>query len=255
MDKINFDGSCDPNPGGRMGFGWVISWKNGKPATEGKNEKLRHPENTNNVAEYTALKEGILQYLKLGGNGPLQVYGDSKLVISQMSGKWKVKNQNLAVIHGQIHETIKKHDLKVKFDWVPRDQNAIADGLAMPGNASKKAPVKLEDRKFVADTNVAPVSSQLRLKINELNTSPAPGFKSFAQLRVGGLDSFSKKRFDELGEEAGKKAVEIVKKEFPNDTKNQASALRWMLRGLGTDLAVQKVKIDVEISKKRNKRK
>ncbi len=250
---MNFDGSCDPNPGGRMGFGWVINWDNKKSATEGKGEKLRHPENTNNVAEYTALKEGILQYLKLGGKGPLQVYGDSKLVISQMSGKWKVKNQNLATIHKQINETIEKHNLKVKFDWVPREKNSIADGLAMPKNASKSVTVKLEDRKFVTDANTASISPQLRLSINELNTNPTPGFKNFAQLRTGGLDSFSRKKFNELSEEAGKKAVEIVKKEFPNSTKDQASALRWMLRGLGTDLAVRKVKVDVEISKKRNK--
>lgn len=238
-----------------MGFGWVIKWDKKKSPTEGKGEKLRHPENTNNVAEYTALKEGILQYLKLGGKGPLQVYGDSKLVISQMSGKWKVKNQNLAAIHKQINEIIKKHDIKVKFDWVPREQNSIADGLAMPKSASKAAPVKLEDRMFVTDANTASISPQLRLSINELNTNPAPGFKNFAQLRTGGLDSFSRKKMNELSDEAGKKAVEIVKKEFPHSTKDQASALRWMLRGLSTDLAVQKVKVDVEISKKRNKKK
>jgi ribonuclease HI len=252
MDIMNFDGSCDPNPGGRMGFGWVITWDNGNPATEGKGEKLKHPENTNNVAEYTALKEGILQYLELGGNGPLQVYGDSKLVISQMSGDWQVKNQNLTVIHKEINETIKKHDLKIKFEWVPREKNSIADSLAMPKDTSEVMFVKLENRRFVADTNSAAVSPQLRLKINELNTNPAPSFKSFTQLKVGGLDSFSKKRYEELVVEAGKQAAEIAKNEFPGDTKNQAATLRWMLRGLGTDLAIQKAKVDADISKKHN---
>lgn len=273
MDTLNFDGSCDPNPGGIMGFGWIINWNNGKKPTEGSKEKKPSPSNTNNVAEYTALKEGISNYLKLGGKGPLQVYGDSKLVINQMSGAWKVKNQNLAKIKDETSAIIKKHDLKVKFTWVPREQNSIADSLAMPrsvrskksrtssrvspkansGTDSKVSTEKPENRKFVADVNSSSVSAKLRLGINELNTSPSPGFKSFAQLKVGGFDSFSRKKLETLQKEAGTKASSIVKKEFPNNSTQQASALRWMLRGLATDLALQKVRVDIELSKKRKK--
>ncbi|WMW21733.1 ribonuclease HI family protein [Methanolobus mangrovi] len=261
MDTLNFDGSCDPNPGGIMGFGWVINWSTGKAPTEGSKEKKSSPSNTNNVAEYTALKEGISNYLKLGGKGPLQVYGDSKLVINQMSGTWKINNQNLLEINKQIASEIKKHDLKVKFGWVPREQNTTADRLAMPGSSSKNSSktsskassIKPEERKFVADVNSSSLSPQLRLKINELNTEPSPGFKSFAQLKVGGMDSFSRKKLEELQEEAGKKASSIVQNEFPKNLTHQASALRWMLRGLSTDLAVRKVQIDVEISKKKKR--
>ncbi|WP_292466629.1 ribonuclease HI family protein [Methanolobus sp.] len=261
MDTMNFDGSCDPNPGGIMGFGWIINWRSGKVPTEGSKEKKPSPSNTNNVAEYTALKEGISNYLKLGGKGPLQVYGDSKLVINQMSGTWKIKNQNLGEINKQIASEIKKHDLKVKFGWVPREQNTTADRLAMPesrlkgpskspSNASFVAPV---ERKFVADVNSVSVSSNMRLKINELNTDPSPGFKSFVNLKVGGFDSFSRKKLDTLKEEAGKKASSVAEKEFSGNSSQQASALRWMLRGLSTDLAVRKVKVDIELSKKKKK--
>ena len=86
-----------------------------------------------------------------------------------------------------------------------------------------------------------------------MNTNPASSFKSLAQLRVGGLDSFSKKRFEELIVETGNKAVELVKKEFPGSTKDQASALRWMLRGLASDLAIQKVRVDIEIVNRKKK--
>ncbi|QLC50185.1 ribonuclease HI family protein [Methanolobus zinderi] len=256
MDRLNFDGSCDPNPGGRMGFGWVITWKTKRSPTEGSKEKRKSPTNTNNVAEYTALKEGILNYLKLKGKGPLQVCGDSKLVINQMSGKWKINNKKLADIHGQINEIIKKNDLKIKYKWVPRNQNADADRLAMPAGKqqAKIREVKPADRKVIADTNTASVSPRLRVKINELNTNPSPGFKEFARLKVGGRDSFSSKRIEELEKLAGKDATKLVKKEFSSDLKNQASALRWMLRGLAADLAVQKVKVDAEISKKREKK-
>nr|WP_321496979.1 ribonuclease HI family protein [uncultured Methanolobus sp.] len=268
MDTLNFDGSCDPNPGGIMGFGWIINWSDGRKPTEGSKEKNPSPPNTNNVAEYTALKEGILNYLKLGGKGPLQVYGDSKLVISQMSGKWKVNNENLAKIKDETSDIIKKHNLKVKFTWVPREQNSIADRLALPkcrrnqvsrsdskteSKTSKESSVKPENRKFVADVNSSSVSSKLRLQINELNTSSSPGFKSFAQLKVGGFDSFSRKKLETLQKEAGSKASSIAKDEFPKNPTQQASALRWMLRGLSTDLAVKKVKVDIELSKKRKK--
>lgn len=264
MDTLNFDGSCDPNPGGIMGFGWIINWSTGKKPTEGSKEKKPSPSNTNNVAEYTALKEGISNYLKLGGKGPLHVRGDSKLVISQMSGKWKVNNENLAKIKEETASIIKKHNLKVKFTWVPREQNSIADRLALPksrrnkvskteSKTSKESSVKPENRKFVADVNSSSVSSKLRLQINELNTSPSPGFKSFAQLKVGGFDSFSRKKLETLQKEAGSKASSIAKKEIPKNSSQQASALRWMLRGLSTDLAIKKVKVDIELSKKRKK--
>lgn len=264
MDKLNFDGSCDPNPGGIMGFGWVIKWSDERSPTEGSRERKPSPSNTNNVAEYTALKEGIKNYLKLGGKGPLHIYGDSRLVINQMSGKWKVNNRNLAAIKGEIGSLIKKRKLEVKFNWVPREKNTTADRLAMPRSVlkqskrsskknSKTPSIKPSDRKFVADVNTAPVSPKLRLKINELNVDPEPGFRSFARLKVGGFDSFSRKRLNTLQKEAGKKASSIAKKEFPDNISRQASALRWMLRGLATDLAVRKVKVDIELSKKKKK--
>ncbi|WP_406657098.1 ribonuclease HI family protein [Methanolobus sp. ZRKC2] len=254
MDQLNFDGSCDPNPGGRMGFGWIIRWERKKTSTEGSKEKKRSPSNTNNVAEYTALKEGILNYLDLGGKGPLQICGDSKLVINQMEGKWKIKNQNLAEIHSQIAIIIKKNSLNVKYKWVPRSENSDADRLAMPDSKQQAMQQAMPvTRKVIADTNTAPVSPQLRVRINELNTHPSPGFKSFAQMKVGGLDSFSRIRIEKLRKLAGIEAANLAKKEFAEET-HQASVLRWMLRGLAADLAVRKVKVDAEISKRNGKK-
>ncbi|WP_407355178.1 ribonuclease HI family protein [Methanolobus sp. WCC5] len=269
MDTLNFDGSCDPNPSGIMGFGWIIHWSNGKADKEGSKEKKPSPANTNNVAEYTALKEGILDYLEHGGKGPLQVYGDSSLVINQMSGKWKVNNKNLAAIKEEILSVIKKHHLQVNFSWVPRERNSTADRLAMPAsrsrtssnvspvsssvNMSNDSSFRPQNRKFVADVNSTSVSPQLKVRINELNTDPSPGFRSFAKLKVGGLDAFSRKRLDELKKEAGKNPSSQVLKEFPDDASLQASALRWMLRGLAMDLAIRKVKVDAQIAKKKKK--
>jgi ribonuclease HI len=249
MDQLNFDGSCDPNPGGRMGFGWVINWENKNDCTEGRKEKQRSPVNTNNVAEYTALREGIANYLALGGKGPLKVCGDSQLVINQMSGKWKINNENLAQINGQIATLIRTNGLKVAFRWIPRNENSIADRLAMPGDA----PARPAERRVIADVNTSGTSPGLRVQINQLNTHPSPGFKDFAGLKVGGLDPFSRIRIEDLIEQAGENAAALVQKELPQDARYRASALRWMLRGLAADLAIRKVKVDIELGNKRVK--
>jgi ribonuclease H / adenosylcobalamin/alpha-ribazole phosphatase len=55
---------------------------------------------------------------------------DSKLVASQLSGEWKVKNDDLREIYIEIKEIISKHNLKVMFLWIPREQNKEADRLA-----------------------------------------------------------------------------------------------------------------------------
>lgn len=248
MDQLNFDGSCDPNPGGRMGFGWVISWEEKRAPTEGRKEKLGAPSNTNNVAEYTALREGIAHYLEMGGKGPLQVCGDSKLVISQMSGKWKVNNRNLALIKEQIESLIQAGRIKVAFRWVPRERNSTADRLAMPAGAQ----ARVAERKFIAAPDRSD-TSPLEMQIRELNAHPSPGFKAFAGLKVGGFDRFSRMGRDELREQAGKNAAALALKEFREDERHQASALRWMLRGLAVDLAIRKVKTDIEIASRKTR--
>lgn len=259
MDKLNFDGSCDPNPGGRMGFGWVISWKDKRPQTEGRKEKRPSPSNTNNVAEYTALYEGLLQYIELGGTGPLLICGDSKLVISQVSGKWKVNNENLAQLKSQINALIQRHGIKVDLKWVPRSENSIADGLAMPDNAQVRIKQERTDvlmdnttKRVLSDPQVSDISPSLRTRIKELNAHPSPGFKDLAGLRTGGMDVFSGIRTEELKVRAGISATALVQKELEGNIQHQSSALRWMLRGLAPDLAIRKVKVDMEIGAKTN---
>jgi ribonuclease HI len=118
----------------------------------------------------------------------------------------------------------------------------------MPGDA----PARPAERKVIADVNTSGASPGIRVQINQLNAHPSPGFKDFAGLRVGGLDPFSRIRIEDLKEQAGENAAAIVLKELP-EIRHQASALRWMLRGLAADLAVKKVKVDIELGNKRAK--
>ena len=86
MDVMNFDGSCSPNPSGRMGFGWVVSIDNNSFSIYGNGESKTSYSNNALRAEYTALKRGLIEYVKASGEGPLMICGDSQSVIYQMSG-------------------------------------------------------------------------------------------------------------------------------------------------------------------------
>lgn len=83
---------------------------------------------TNNIAEYTALVEA-LSYL--GGNFKGQsakVYLDSKLVVSQLNGQYKIKNLNIAKLVREVRE-IEKSLGNIVYNHIPRDQNKEADKL------------------------------------------------------------------------------------------------------------------------------
>jgi ribonuclease HI len=80
---------------------------------------------TNNQAEYLALKYGLgkLDYM---GIHEVSVYMDSLLIVNQMNGKFKIKNQDLLVIFTDIKNILKSFK-KVTFTHVPREKNKLAD--------------------------------------------------------------------------------------------------------------------------------
>ena len=82
---------------------------------------------TNNVAEYQALIAGLEMALDHGARR-LIVYADSELVVRQLNGQYKVRNEDLAVLHEQALRLLRElPDAQVKH--IPREQNAEADRL------------------------------------------------------------------------------------------------------------------------------
>ena len=83
---------------------------------------------TNNVAEYRGLIAGLewLQQHASAGAG-VQVRLDSKLVIEQMAGRWRIKDPKLADLAGRARQAAA--GFTVDYQWVPREQNADADAL------------------------------------------------------------------------------------------------------------------------------
>lgn len=84
-------------------------------------------ESTNNKAEYRALLAGMQDCVETGVK-ELQVFMDSELIINQMIGKYKVKNQDLKPLFEKAKK-LEGHFNKVKYQHVPRENNAVADGL------------------------------------------------------------------------------------------------------------------------------
>lgn len=83
---------------------------------------------TNNVAEYAGLIAGLEAAIESGARR-VDVRMDSKLVVEQMSGRWKVKHPDLRPLVSRARELVAALQ-EVTFSWVPRNQNSHADRLA-----------------------------------------------------------------------------------------------------------------------------
>lgn len=92
---------------------------------------------TNNVAEYKAILYWLQRAIELGWM-EIDFYMDSKLAVSQLKGEWKIKNDGLKEIHTQICSTVEKTNIKINYNWIPREENKEADRLANKAMDLKK---------------------------------------------------------------------------------------------------------------------
>lgn len=83
---------------------------------------------TNNVAEYRGLIAGLEAAAELGAES-VTVRMDSKLVVEQMSGRWKVKHASMIPLADRARRLVAGF-ARVSFTWIPRERNAHADRLA-----------------------------------------------------------------------------------------------------------------------------
>lgn len=121
---IEADGGSRGNPG-PAAFGTVVRDKETGQILVEKAGYLG--ETTNNVAEYTGLVEGLKLAFEIDAAAVVEARLDSKLVVEQMSGRWKIKNDALRqlAIAGQAVARGKT----VRYTWVPREQNKAADAM------------------------------------------------------------------------------------------------------------------------------
>jgi broad specificity phosphatase PhoE/ribonuclease HI len=118
------DGGARGNPG-PAGFGVRIEQADGTLIEEFA-ESIGIA--TNNVAEYRGLIAGLEAAASLGVID-VAVRMDSKLVVEQMSGRWRVKHPDLIPLHRQAGELAAGFN-RVSYAWIPRAKNSHADRLA-----------------------------------------------------------------------------------------------------------------------------
>jgi probable phosphoglycerate mutase len=82
---------------------------------------------TNNVAEYSGLVAALVAAHEIDPNSQIEVRMDSKLVVEQMSGNWKIKHENMKGLVEKARNAFAQS--QVKYVWVPREDNLEADTL------------------------------------------------------------------------------------------------------------------------------
>lgn len=140
-----FDGACEPvNPGGVASYGAII-YANGDGVWSCSElyvpEKGHERETSNNVAEYSGLL-AVLDWFTAQKlyDADITVHGDSKLVINQVFGTWKIKDGRYVPLAHDARRMAKDFK-KMRGVWIPRGENTVADELSKA--ALKAAGVKL----------------------------------------------------------------------------------------------------------------
>lgn len=122
---IEADGASRGNPG-HASYGTVVRNMNTGDVVVELGAVLGHA--TNNVAEYNGLIAGLEAVAALDKNAIVEVRMDSKLVVEQMSGRWKIKSPDMRELAMKARDILPFGN--VTYTWIPREDNKHADALA-----------------------------------------------------------------------------------------------------------------------------
>jgi ribonuclease H / adenosylcobalamin/alpha-ribazole phosphatase len=120
--KLFTDGGSRGNPG-PAAYGYVIEAEDGQLVAHG--EAIGRA--TNNVAEYSGLVAGLAKAAELGVR-ELEVVSDSELLVKQMQGEYRVKNEALKELWEEAND-LERRFSRVRYTAVRRAHNELADRL------------------------------------------------------------------------------------------------------------------------------
>jgi probable phosphoglycerate mutase len=121
--RLSTDGGARGNPG-PAAYGYVLEAEDGT-VLDARGEKIGVA--TNNVAEYRALIAGLEKAIELGID-ELEVVSDSELLVKQMQGEYRVKNEALRELNDEANSLERKLG-RVRYTAVRREHNELADKL------------------------------------------------------------------------------------------------------------------------------
>ncbi|MGV9270342.1 bifunctional RNase H/acid phosphatase [Kitasatospora sp. NPDC003701] len=146
---VEADGGSRGNPG-PAGYGAVVRDGDTGLIIAEAAEFIGHA--TNNVAEYKGLIAGLKAAREIDPDASVDVRMDSKLVVEQMSGRWKIKHPDMQPLAAEARAVLPRG--QVKYTWIPRERNKDADRLANEAMDAGKAGRQWEPRAPKADAPV-----------------------------------------------------------------------------------------------------
>ena len=121
---VEADGGSRNNPGQAAYGAVVIDPESGEVIVECA-ERIGIA--SNNVAEYSGLVAGLEAVRALDPEATVLVKMDSKLVVEQMSGRWKIKHPDMRTLAMKARDVLPYEN--VEDQWIPRAENSRADAL------------------------------------------------------------------------------------------------------------------------------
>jgi probable phosphoglycerate mutase len=170
---IEADGGSRGNPG-RAAYGALV-----KDADTGRvlaEEGATIGVASNNVAEYSGLIAGLRLAAEVAPQADIEVRMDSKLVVEQMSGRWKIKHPDMRPLAMEANALA---PFGTTYTWVPRELNKHADRLANEALDGKRSGVTMHDDDVLED----PVdgSDSLVEEVQELESAPSEAWQEAGQ--------------------------------------------------------------------------
>lgn len=142
------DGASRGNPG-EASYGVIIMDDSGIVVAE-LSERIGYA--TNNEAEYRGVIAGLRFIAEKFPQSSVRVELDSKLVVEQVSGRWKIKSAALKPLLIEAQQLVRGKS--VEFHWIPRERNFRADALANLALDAEARPFKLENAGGVRPSSV-----------------------------------------------------------------------------------------------------
>jgi phosphoribosylglycinamide formyltransferase-1 len=231
---IYTDGGSRGNPGPAAGA-FVILNQDGKQICAGAKFLARA---TNNIAEYTGLITALEKAVSLKAES-VKIFSDSELMVRQLNGEYKVKNEGLKKLFSQSFKLLKKFK-NWQISHIRREKNKTADTLVnraldMADNVEQKGEIETDDKN----------TKHLRLGIL-LSGSGRTMTNILEQIKDKQLDAqiavIISSRSDVAGVEkarAAKLPIEIIrKKDFP-DIDGFSEKIKQTLLAAKVDLVIQ----------------
>ncbi len=139
---LHTDGGARGNPG-PAGIGVVLEDESGESIGEIAEGIGRA---TNNVAEYRALIAGLELAVEMGVTD-IEILADSELVVSQMTGEWKIKDNKLRPLALRANSLLNRFET-YSLRHVRREENADADKLANQGMDQAELDLERDEESF-----------------------------------------------------------------------------------------------------------